>query len=164
MVRNSKTSSNAAKRNMTLLEIAGELELHETAVRRYIREGCPASKRKGMWYLAREEVAAWMAEQNRSGKVGRPTQSVSEEIKAEQLRVLRARADKAEMELEESRHRLLPAEDVEASNIRKILTVKAGLLGLPPAIAPQLAGLGVPEIQQRLEQEFTRLLEEFARK
>ena len=58
---------------------------------------------------------------------------------------------------------LLRKADVEQASIKKIMTVKQGLLGLGAKLAPQLYGLEPNEIKRRIDEEVRIMIGNFAR-
>ena len=104
-----------------------------------------------------------MQTQRRTGKVGRPVAETSEQIKAAQLRVLLAKAESAEIELQRTKGDILQRSEVEAGNIARITCVRDGLLALPGNVAARVAGMQSPQdIEATLDKAVRDLLAVFA--
>lgn len=155
-------------RNLTADQLADELELFPKTLKAYAKRGCPhdAPKKHGEPYLFdRGEVVAWMKANEITGNVGRPapTGTIGEKVKLAQIRVLTAKGEKAELELQQLRGSLVSRDEAERDRVECATYFRNSLLGLPASLSPQLAGLSAPEIHTKLEAEFRRLLERLAK-
>ena len=89
--------------------------------------------------------------------------SVSVDEEACRKRKLQAQAARAELELEQLRGKLIPAEQVEQANVRKVHAVKSAFLSLPRSVASLLAGQSAATIEAELAGRIVAICEEFAR-
>lgn len=91
---------------ITIAELVEELGVNTATIRRYQKAGMPVfkgkSKAEGNRYDA-DACAAWMKANGKTGDIGRQPAEISEEMKREQLRKVKAQADKYEQELKTAR-------------------------------------------------------------
>lgn len=112
--------------------IAKLLDLTERRVQQLSRTGVIPKAERGQYDLvgAVRGYIGYLREQVRSAEAGAPDYS------AERARLLRARADLAEMEAGGRRGALIPAEAVEGSWIAILARLRQRLLALPDRLAP----------------------------
>lgn len=93
-------------------------------------------------------------------KTTRKEFSSSEEEKAyEDIRIKRAKAEMAELELKELKGSLHAAEDVEAMTTDLVLVIRSSFLALPGRLSAELAEMEDPsEISERLKKEIFDIL------
>lgn len=88
-----------------------------------------------------------------------PTTKLNEEI-----RLIKARADKAEIEVAEKAGQLIPVEEVSSAWTKLVMRVKTRLLKLPTTIAPMVHGMpDVHDVQAEIERGVREALEELSR-
>lgn len=104
-----------------------------------------------------------MVANNVTGKVGKPSEPISEEIKAANLRKVQAMALSWELDNKQKQGLLVEKAEVEKASIAKITLVKNRLLGLGAKLAAELDGLNGAERQQRIDDEVQEILNEFSR-
>ncbi len=90
--------------------------------------------------------------------------TITEQLAAAELRKRKADADLKEIEAAKRRGELLNALDVERGLMRRISTVKAGLLALPGKLAARLQNRESRFIQEEIEREVEQLLQLYADK
>jgi len=88
--------------------------------------------------------------------------SVSVDEEACRKRKLQAQANRAELEFEQLRGKLVPTEDVELANVRKVHAVKTAFLTLPRSVASLLANQSAATIEAELYGRIVAICEEFA--
>lgn len=115
----------------------------------------PAGVTGGGYYL--EDVVQWAILRDRST---RPRDAGDSTVAEAKLRKAVADADKAEIEVEEKRGSLVPLEEIYKDLGRAISAAQSRLLQIPPALAPHLEGLDVPEIQRELTEALTDAMKE----
>lgn len=88
-----------------------------------------------------------------------PTTKLTEEI-----RLIKARADKAEIEVAEKAGQLIPVEEVSSAWTKLVMRVKTRLLKLPTTVAPMVHGIpDVHDVQAEIERGVREALEELSR-
>lgn len=123
-------------------------------VQKLVHEGMPRSER-GQYDLG--VCMAWYIryEHSRLREIGIDPNDSAEMRAAAGLRVqrerlVRAQADREELELGKALGTLIPAIDVETNWLEKLAVVRERLLGLPSRVAHHLEGCSKEEIQERL--------------
>lgn len=86
--------------------------------------------------------------------------SDDDNLTAQKTRLTRAQADKAELELDTMRGKLLKVEDVKKIWSKEIINAKSKLLSMASKLAPQLVGLDAATIGARIKAEVTTALGE----
>lgn len=158
------------KRNQSTQEIADLFDVDTSTVQGWVKNGCPCDKsnskgrgRRPVFAYNAGEVASWMKATNRSGKPGRPTTEISEDLKAIKLRKELAMALKYEGENAVRDGKLIDAAMEQQRDIAKITTVRNKLCGLGASLAPQLEGLEGAERQSLIDDAITAILKELSR-
>lgn len=113
--------------------IARLLDLSERRVQQLSREGVIPKAERGHYDLVGSVrgYVRYLRDQAARAQAGAP------DYAAERARFIRARADLAEMEAEEKRAALIPADQVEEAWIAVLALLRTRLLGLPDRLAPQ---------------------------
>lgn len=112
--------------------IAKLLDLTERRVQQLSREGVIPKAERGQYDLvgAVRGYVAYLREQAKDAQAGAPDHA------AERARLLRAKADLAEMEARGRQGALIPAEAMEAAWTAILARLRTRLLGLPDRLAP----------------------------
>lgn len=115
-----------------LAVIAKLLDLTERRVQQLSREGVIPKAERGRYDLvgAVRGYVAYLREQARAAEAGAP------DYAAERARLLRAKADLAEMEAGGRRGELIPGAQVEAAWVAVLARLRQRLLALPDRLAP----------------------------
>lgn len=149
---------------LTAIEVAKELEVSKFTVTKWVTQGCPVAV-KGKPGVASqfvlEHVIKWVEENIRHKSNGTNVVTInskSEHFEAK-LRKLQADAKLAEIKIEQQEARLISREEMEEQNIKKITTIKAGLLGMGSSLAPRLEGLQAIDIEQAINKYVRDLLQ-----
>jgi hypothetical protein len=101
-----------------------------------------------------EHLALEKLESNGSG---------DDELQAERLRWLRLRGDRAQIELDQARGKLIAIDEVTAALVSALVGLRTLFLGRGPRLAPQLAATNsATRCAQLVDQEIRRGLEDFA--
>ena len=113
--------------------IAKLLDLSERRVQQLSREGVIPKAKRGQYDLigAVRGYVRYLRDQAVQAQAGAP------DYATERARLLRAKADLAEMEREEKRRALIAADEVETAWIAVLALLKTRLLALPDRLAPQ---------------------------
>lgn len=89
--------------------------------------------------------------------------SMEEEKMAEDVRIKRAKADIAELELQELKGMLHSAEDVEDMTTDLVLVIRSSFLALPGKVSSELGEIeNASEISERLKTEIFDILKDLA--
>jgi len=163
-------------------KIAPKLVTREVALRelgvtyqtlwRYQKEGCPHVPMAGnQTFYDMDKVRAWMVANGYSGKVGRPEKGSPEaELDETKRKLLEARLKKEEALAAKHNHQLAVAQgkvfakdEIIEGQLKRIATVKAGLLALPGKLAQRLAHREALDIQRELHEEVLALLDSFSK-
>lgn len=114
--------------------IARLLDLSERRVQQLSREGVIPKAERGQYDLigSVRGYVRYLRDQAARAQAGAP------DYAAERARLIRAQADLAEMEAEEKRGALIPADQVEEAWIAILTLVRTRLLALPDRLAPQV--------------------------
>lgn len=93
----------------------------------------------------------------------RKISSMEDEKLAEDIRIKRAKADMAELELQELKGTLHAAEDVEEMTTDLILVIRSSFLALPGKVSAELAEMGdASEVSERLRNEIFDILKDLS--
>lgn len=115
-----------------------------------------------MW-LNPAEVVAWMRENGRSGKQGRPSHaSDSPDLEAARLRKENALARRYELENARDERNLIPVNEVRQWVGENMGRAKHKLIGMASALAPRMEGMDAAERQQVIEQYVEHVIREIA--
>ena len=123
---------------VNVTRIAAALNLTEQRVQQLVKEGMPRESRgqydpmKCMLFYVRYLQAAI---EKKNGAM--PDDRCASEHK-ERVRLLRAMADRKEMQLSEGRGQLVALPDVEKMVTDLVLTTKARIMAIPTRLAPEL--------------------------
>lgn len=153
-------------RNKTTQEIAELLDVDNSTIQNWTKQGLPCDKganRKQSNKYDEAEVAAWMQANNKTGKVGRPVEAGSDELRALKIRKELALVTRYERENAVEEGKLISADEERARDVAKIVTVRNRLSGLGATLSPQLEGLDGAERQTLIDQAIEQVLKEFAR-
>lgn len=126
---------------VTSEELAKVLRISKRTVQSLAQQGIITCRKVGTkneydLYVVVNEYFAYLAK--KAERFSAPDNE--EELEAE-IRLKRAKADMAELELEEIRGSLYAAEDVEKITNDLIWHIKSAVLSLPEMLAPELAGI-----------------------
>lgn len=127
-------------------ELASMFRLTVQRIIQLTKEGLPRTARGS--YPLRESVVFYV-EYLRA----RIQENQSETIIAERLRLVRAKASKAEIEAEKYRDRVLSIDEARSQVMAICQELKENLLGVPGRVAHSLVGLGESEIYAILDRE-----------
>ncbi|OGR93697.1 MAG: hypothetical protein A2V88_00625 [Elusimicrobia bacterium RBG_16_66_12] len=111
-------------------ELAALIGVSVTAVDGWIARGCPAIERGGLgrrWRFDPDAVRAWL-ESRRHGRT-------EHALRAQQIRLARARADRIELDLAIKREDIVDARDVEAALSEEYSKLREQLLSIPDRAA-----------------------------
>lgn len=165
---------------LTTEQIAAHLGVSTRTVREWVQNGCPQLSRGGGSRPALfdlDAVVTWRKSRRNTSTPGRrfaeqeegsdgdgasQTDAFTPERRA-RLKLLLEKGRMAEIDRKEREGELIHREEVEQRNIERILAIKSALLGLPRSVAGTLVGLDASEIEERLVETMTGILQEFAR-
>lgn len=139
--------------------IARLLDLSERRVQQLSREGVIPKAERGQYDLvgAVRGYVAYLREQAVRAQAGAP------DFGAERARLIKAKADLAEMEADGRRGELLPAEAVEAAWTSVLARLRARLLVLPDRLAPLcFEETTIAEVRDQIRQAVREALDELA--
>ena len=89
--------------------------------------------------------------------------SVEEEKALEEVRIKRAKAELAELEMQELKGKLHAAEDVEQMTSDLVMVIRSSFIALPGRVAVELAGINdATELSERLKAEVNSILEDLS--
>ena len=145
------TNNKPPKRDVRIVDLAGELDLNEDSIKRHIRRGAPHSKRNNRLYFNVPEYRAWMAENGLTGERGRPDTPDSPDLEAARLRKENALASKYELQVRRERGELVPLEDVRKHMGELLMVFRNNWVGFGAATVPQLQGRDPAEQQTILD-------------
>lgn len=101
--------------------------------------------------------------QRKSARVDEKQKDLETQKLEAEIDFKRAKADRAQLELEELEGKMHRAEDVEAAVLDLVYTIRAGLLAMPGALAVEVAQLSsVAEISDAIKQHAHHLLSELS--
>jgi phage terminase Nu1 subunit (DNA packaging protein) len=153
------------KRTKSTQAVADLFDVDPSTVQGWVKQGCPcdpAKTKKQSHKFDDAEVAAWMEANKRTGKVGRPADEMSDELKQLKIRKETALVAKYERENAIEDGKLIDAATEQQRDIRKITTIRNRLCGLGASISPQLDGLDGAERQSVIDQSIEEILKDFA--
>jgi len=151
--------------------IARALNRSPRFVQKLVHEGMPKSERGQydlavcmMWYIRREHgrLRAAGVDPNDSAEM-----RAAKGLRVQRERLVRAQADREELELGRALGAMLVASEVQTGWLEKLGVLRERILGLPSRIAHQVEGRGRDEIQERLtaaSEDALRSIEESTRK
>ena len=153
----------AGERTKRKEAIAEVFSVHWRTVVGWARAGCPHAKTgRAPYMFDAGEVAAWLRDQGRSARPGRPAAARSPEAEQYRTRKEKALAERYEMDLAERRGEMIDRTVVAEERVRRILAVKTGLLGLVEACPAECENKSAAEIREVLESRIHAVLRQFA--
>lgn len=151
------------KREQTPQEIAEILGVNELTIRRsWIKAGCPHSRRKGKIFLNDGETQAWLKENDRSTKPGRPPEAkdpLPEGMEGDKDYWL-ARKYRSQCLKEEGR--LVDKDEYRLHWMQEVAIIKNKCRGMGAALAPSLVGVDAAEIQTKIDQRVEQIFRELS--
>jgi phage terminase Nu1 subunit (DNA packaging protein) len=144
-------------------EIGEVFDVNEQTVRKWIREGCPASKTKDGYRLNDGEVQDWIARTNRKITPGRPPKErppMPAELGGDKDYWL---ARKYRVQCLKEEGEVFPASEVADALVTIASTFRNALSGSAPKMALQMEGRNTGERQELLETENGNLLDDLER-
>ncbi len=147
----------AETRTLSIAELCDILDLSVRTIRVYVGKGMPHTKGgpAGPAAFSAEECQAWIkANVAKPGgrKKAAPTQPADNAMAAVKLRKETALAERYELMVGREKGDLVSQKEVQADVDKVLGAVKGALLDIPGAIAPQLAGLSLAEMEQSIRQ------------
>lgn len=136
-----------------LADVAKSFKVGARTVDRWVVEGMPR-RTDGNYDLL--EIQAWKFNKENSGK-----ETTQRKIYEEEL--LKYKSLLAQLNYKKLTGEVVPVTDVDAGRVQRILIIKKALLGLPGRVAPQLVGLSMEEIKNRLTIRINEIITEFAK-
>ncbi len=154
---------NKERKMISSHEVACIIGKDERTVQNLAKQGiltCEKSGRKNLYDLY-EVIREYCDYLTKSAK--KKNSSVEEERTFEEVRIKRAKADIAELELQELKGMLHSAEDVEEMTTDLVLVIRSSFLALPGRVASELAEIGnASEVSERLKAEIYDILKDLA--
>ena len=155
------------KREQDRNEIAKHFDVHPRTVMRWIRAGCPATKKRGAkrnpHRLDIDEVFNWLKEHGRTTLPGRPPDSEpGGPLGLAKLELTIAQARIAEMKRGVMEGSLHDIEECRARTLRGIYEAKQALLAMPRSLPGELIGRTCDEIRAILHNRFEQILARFS--
>ena len=143
-------------------KLAEFLGVHVTTVDNWVSAGCPykTKGRKGVeWQFNSSDVVKWREDRVKNNEEeGEP-----ETLKSLQLRLMRAQAEKVELDLAKARDEVAPIEEVAQAWESVFAMIKSRLRNVPKRCSTQLAGeTDTTRIKQIIGSEIDEALTEFA--
>jgi phage terminase Nu1 subunit (DNA packaging protein) len=155
--------SDAAAREFSLLETASICGVDKTAVRAWITQGCPAREsyrgKVREWRLNIGQVLRWKEKRAVEAVQGDTSKLDIDEAKR---RKTAAEAALAELELAKQRGELVPLQAIAEIVGDAFANVRARLLSLPSALAPQVVHMTAAESRAILESAIDDVLGELS--
>jgi transposase-like protein len=152
-------------RTQTVDDIAGEHDVHPETVRRWVRDGCPASGggRGKSLLMDSAEVGAWMKANGVTGEDGRRSYTPdSPDMEKARLRKENALAARYELQVQRERGELVAVEDVKRWIGQHVTAAKNKLIGLGAGVTPLLEGREAAERQTIIDGRVADILSELA--
>ena len=121
---------------------------------------CEKTGRRNLYdlHVVVKEYCDYLAKSNK-----RKISSMEDEKTAEDIRIKRAKADMAELELRELKGALHAAEDVEEMTTDLVLVIRSSFLALPGKVSSELAELDdASEVSERLKAEIFDILKDLS--
>lgn len=157
------TEEKSDKKMVSSQEVADIIGKDPRTVQLLTKNGTLTCEKKGNrnlynLYTVIREYCEYLA------KLGKKDFSSMEEAKlAEDVRIKRAKAEMAELELEELRGCLHAAEDVESMTSDLVLVIRSSFMALPGRVAVELAEIeDATELSERLKEEVCSILEDLS--
>lgn len=148
---------NLIRETVSVQELAELLGLSPRRVQQLVADGVIPKAAHGSYDLGRS-IRAYLKHLKGDGLA-----SVPKDYTAERTRLVKAQADKAEMEVALQRGDLWNKDDVAAIWSDEILRCRSRLLVIPSKVAPVLAAISIPaEVQDVLKCEIYQALSELA--
>lgn len=144
----------------TVGQVAKALNVTIRRVNQLANEGMPREEH-GKYNLA--ECMLWYIrylQRALERREGSPEDTVGATIRSERGRLLKAQADREELELSRERNELISIDQYERLVSAQILTARQLLLTLPGSVAPELEGEPAKKIRVILEKAMRRALQE----
>lgn len=144
-------------------EVADIIGKDIRTVQNLTKEGvltCEKDGRKNLYnlYTVIKEYCCYVAKLNR-----KQFSSLEEEKAFEDIRIKRAKAELAELEMQELKGNLHAAEDVEDMTTDLVMVVRSSILSLPGRVATELAEMDdAAEISEHLKKEVYSILQDLA--
>ncbi|MCI8570292.1 MAG: protoporphyrinogen oxidase [Lachnospiraceae bacterium] len=144
-------------------EVAGIIGKDERTVQNLAKKGiltCEKEGRKNIYdlYTVIREYCDYLAKSCR-----KQFSSMEEEKTFEDIRIKRAKAEVAELELQELKGNLHAAEDVEAMTLDLVMVIRSSFLALPGRVATELAEIeDAAVISEKLRSEVYSILKDLA--
>jgi len=149
------------KRTATEQDMLNEFSVAHSTLARYRKLGMPHTRgvrgKPARYDIA--EAAAWMRENNLTGKMGRPQPEKSKTMEEANLRKTNAMADNWQIRNERELRELLPVAEVQKAWSRIAMRVRSQVLAVPDSAGPAMDGMNAAE---RIEEMKTRLEEALA--
>ncbi|MEO0957086.1 MAG: terminase small subunit [Pseudomonadota bacterium] len=138
-------------------ELAPWLGLSTPRVNELARQGS-IKRHDGRKYALREAIVSYIATL-REGQLGRTNSHP--DLLEEKARLTRAQADKAEIQLAQTRGDLVKVDDVERAWSATLRDVRAGMLAVPSRVQQRLAHLTAHDVSE-IDREVREVLAEIA--
>ncbi len=144
-------------------EVARIIGKEARTVQNLVKQGvltCEKSGRKNLYdlHVVIREYCEYLAKLAK-----RKISSMEDEKTLEDIRIKRAKADMAELELQELKGSLHAAEDVEEMTTDLVLVIRSSFLALPGRVASELAELeNANDISERLKGEIFEILKDLS--
>jgi phage terminase Nu1 subunit (DNA packaging protein) len=151
-------------RTTTVIDAAAELGVNPETIRRYIREGCPHSRKGNKFYVYVPEVQQWMKENGRTGEQGNKAEDASPDLEAVRIRKELALARKYEIAVAREMKQLMPREEVYHLCSVAASSFRNAISGLSSKLAVMLEGRTTAERQDIIEAEHKHYLDELSRR
>lgn len=168
-------SSSEIERTASTADVMARFDVTQPTVSNWTRDGCPHSRdgegKRAPFLFDLDEVSRWVKRERRSiVKASRDDSAESSEIATLELTHARAKcrkdlaaAEKAELELDKARGKLVDVEEVKQGQLDRIARARAVLLGIPSSLAPDLAGESVEDIERCLSDAIHNALMELSK-
>ncbi len=142
-------------------DVAAEFDVGRNAVITWARDkDCPHDGGEGKPYrFDIAEVAAWMRDNNLTGKPGRPQSAQSATREEADLRKTNAMADNWEIRNAKELRDLLPAAEVKRAWSAVAQEVRSKVLGTAASVGPSLVGMAAQEIITELERALSEAMQ-----
>ena len=143
----------------TQKDVAAVFGVNLRSVRNWTQDGMPGTTGN---YDLREIIKWWAQSADRVRHMrGKGIPIAGDGVDwDDRYREMRARL--AELDLKLKTGELLPREDVEAGQVKKIQAVKSAFLFLPQKLAPRLFGQEIPDIEREVREEIEDIIRGFA--
>ncbi len=144
-------------------EVAEIIGKDKRTVQNLAKQGiltCEKTGRRNLYdlHVVVKEYCDYLAKSNK-----RKISSMEDEKTAEDIRIKRAKADMAELELRELKGALHAAEDVEEMTTDLVLVIRSSFLALPGKVSSELAELDdASEVSERLKAEIFDILKDLS--